>query len=339
MPTEGTRKSERQQDKKAPAENAQKTSERRLVQTSLHASPIVKDAQNKPTSSSDSQDLDSPCGTPDILTELNRIQQSLSEIRQTMVNKNDVKELVTSIITEVKSELKQELKEEILTEIKQTVKSEITDKFEEKLDQKIESKTKDFERQVKDTADGFNLDMETMKENFAQHNRELRTLKENLKQCQFMAREAIQLSNQNQQYSQKNNIKFLGWKESRNEDLRTDLCNILKQKTGIELDPKDVLAIHRLPHGKQGPRPVIAKFVSSEIKVNVIKKRSNEDLKKCFLMVDHITPRNAKLINVLKEDSRIISAWFYNGKVFALDKDNNRHKFDILDSVDDKVKR
>jgi hypothetical protein len=55
-------------------------------------------------------------------------------------------------------------------------------------------------------------------------------------------------------------------------------------------------------------------------------------------MYDHITPRNAKMINTLKEDSRIVSAWFYNGKIFAMDKDNNRHKFDILDSVGDKVK-
>jgi hypothetical protein len=55
-------------------------------------------------------------------------------------------------------------------------------------------------------------------------------------------------------------------------------------------------------------------------------------------MYDHITPRNAIMINALKEDSRILSAWFYNRKIFALDKVNNRHKFDILDSVGDKVK-
>ena len=44
------------------------------------------------------------------------------------------------------------------------------------------------------------------------------------------------------------------------------------------------------------------------------------------------------MIPALKEDPRILSAWFYNGKIFALDKDNIRHKFDILDSVSDKVK-
>ena len=131
----------------------------------------------------------------------------------------------------------------------------------------------------------------------------------------------------------------MGWKETKDEDLRSDLCTILRKKVGIELDPKDGLAIHRLPNGKlSGPRPVIAKFTSNEIKVKVIKKRSNEDLKKSFLMYDHITPRNAKLIRELKEDPRILSAWFYNGKIFALDKDNIRHKFDILDSVSDKVK-
>ena len=155
-----------------------------------------------------------------------------------------------------------------------------------------------------------------------------------------MTKEALQLSNQNQQYSQKSNIKFLGWKENKNEDLRTDLCTILRQKAGVELDPRDVLAIHRLPNGRQsGPRPVIAKFASTELKVTVIKKRSNEELKKCFLMVDHITSKNAQLINTLKQHPQILSAWFYNGKVFALDKENVRHKFDILDSVDDKIRK
>ena len=50
-------------------------------------------------------------------------------------------------------------------------------------------------------------------------------------------------------------------------------------------------------------------------------------------MYDHITPRNAKLIRALKEDPRILSAWFYNGKIFALDNDNIRHKYYVSDKV------
>ena len=139
----------------------------------------------------------------------------------------------------MKSEIKQELKQDILTEVRQTLKSEVTDKLEESFDQKLDKKCKDFERQVKDSADGLNLELETIREKIVGQNRELRQMKEALKHCQTTSGEALQLANQNQQYSQKNNIKFWGWKEAKDEDLRSDLCDILKQKVNVDLDPKD----------------------------------------------------------------------------------------------------
>lgn len=82
-----------------------------------------------------------------------------------------------------------------------------------------------------------------------------------------------------------------------------DLCFILKDKVNKVLDPSDVIAIHRLPQGNRGgTRPVNAKFRSTEVKVKVIKHRSKEKLRKCFVMYDHINPLNAKLIYDLNQD-------------------------------------
>ena len=179
----------------------------------LHSAPaavkstIVSEKQPQKKQRSSSSDIETPSGALDVFNDLNMIQLSLQEIQQAMVNKNDVKELVTSIIAEVKSELKNELKQEILTEVKQTMKetleSEITEKVEKTLDKKIDTKAKDFEHTVKEVADGVNLELETLREKFVQQNRELRELKENLKQCQIMSGEALQLANHNHQYSQK----------------------------------------------------------------------------------------------------------------------------------------
>lgn len=83
---------------------------------------------------------------------------------------------------------------------------------------------------------------------------------------------------------------------------------------------------------------MIAKFRDTETKVKVIKNRSQDKLKKHFIMFDHLTPMNAKLMRDLKDDPRIHSAWHFNGKVFALDNDGKRHKFDILDNVSEKLK-
>lgn len=72
----------------------------------------------------------------------------------------------------------------------------------------------------------------------------------------------------------KNNIKFIGWKEKAQEDLRSDLIAIMKQTTGVTIEPSDILEIHRIP-GEQGRiRPVIAKLWNSdsEIKINTDQK-------------------------------------------------------------------
>ena len=55
-------------------------------------------------------------------------------------------------------------------------------------------------------------------------------------------------------------------------------------------------------------------------------------------MFDHITQQNSQLIRQLNKDQRIQSAWYFNGKIFTVDHEGVRHKFDILDSVDRKLK-
>lgn len=101
-------------------------------------------------------------------------------------------------------------------------------------------------------SDGFNLDFDTLREKLHEQNKELRSLKETIKECEEISVDALKLANQNLQYSQKNNIKFMGWKEKKDENLRMDLCTILKEKAGVALDPNDVLEIHRLPQGNRG---------------------------------------------------------------------------------------
>jgi hypothetical protein len=53
--------------------------------------------------------------------ELRLIHTSLSEIRETMVRKDDIKTLVTTIVAEMKAEIKQE----IIAEVKETLTKEI----------------------------------------------------------------------------------------------------------------------------------------------------------------------------------------------------------------------
>ena len=50
------------------------------------------------------------------------------------------------------------------------------------------------------------------------------------------------------------------------EMLTDNVCNILYQKAGVEIEQRDIVAIHRIP-GKAGmPKPVLIKVKNSQEK-------------------------------------------------------------------------
>lgn len=319
------------------------TKQQRITQLGLKTTPISTRSMTvldkTPGNCAKKSSRESPLyGAPEMVDtdELTAIQESLNEIKGTMVKKSDIEEIVSAILCKLREEIKTEIKEEIKEEIKAEIKEEIANELEQKLDEN----SKQFNTMTKEMSDGFSLDFNNLQEKFHKQASEFREMSQKLKKCLFTAEAALKLSNSNQQYSQKNNIKFTNWKENKTEKLREDLIQILKSTVGIELDPHDVLEIHRIPGGgaQNGPRPVIAKFRNSETKIRVIRKRQDAQLKKHFFMHDHLTTMNGHLIRDLNNDDRIDQAWYFNGKVFALDNKGKRHKFDVLDQIGDKLR-
>ena len=85
--------------------------------------------------------------------ELKIIQENLREIKDTMVKRSAIKDIVSALLSELKGEIK-----EIISEIKGEIKQEYEIKLEEK--------AKHFELQSKEIADELNLDLETLREKF-----------------------------------------------------------------------------------------------------------------------------------------------------------------------------
>ena len=56
----------------------------------------------------------------------------------------------------------------------------------------------------------------------------------------------LQKSNENEQYSRLESIRIYGVKESQNENSGEVVCDIMKEKLGIELCPGDINKVHRL---------------------------------------------------------------------------------------------
>ena len=154
------------------------------------------------------------------------------------------------------------------------------------------------------------------------------------------ANDALKLANQNQQYSQKNNIKILNWKEEKNESSETLLDEFISVMVDaeVELDKADILAIHRVPGRKVGrgiPKPVVVKFLGTDVRLTVIEKR--QEVMDTFTMIDHIIERNIELLTKLRDNADIDSAWYYNCNIYAIDVIGERHKFYVGDNNDKKL--
>ena len=84
------------------------------------------------------------------------------------------------------------------------------------------------------------------------------------------------MSNYNQQYSRKFNIKIMNYPENKDEKIRDIFVkDIVKDKLNVKVDSSEIQAIHRIP-GKIGEaRPVIVKLVNSEVKYRIMRAKKN----------------------------------------------------------------
>jgi hypothetical protein len=93
---------------------------------------------------------------------------------------------------------------------------------------------------------------------------------------EIISKEALQMSNYNQQYSRKFNIKIMNYPENKDEKIRDIFVkDIVKDKLNVKVDSSEIQAIHRIP-GKIGEaRPVIVKLVNSEVKYRIMRAKKN----------------------------------------------------------------
>ena len=83
--------------------------------------------------------------------ELKIIQENLREIKDTMVKRSAIKDIVLALLSELKGEIKENISK---------IKGEIKQEYETKK----EKKAKHFELQTNEIADELNLDLETLRE-------------------------------------------------------------------------------------------------------------------------------------------------------------------------------
>ena len=245
--------------------------------------------------------------------ELGLMQQTLDNLADDM---KSVKECLKTLMN----------REEIETYVQSTVK-DILDDFDKNLEFTVAT---EVDKKIK----GLTERLDKLEEENKYLKKENETQKAEIKLCIQRSKKAESMANYNEQYSRKNNIKFMDITEPSDEDeaaLTDKICNLVSEK-GVTLDRQKIVAIHRIPAKPGKVRPVLVKLQNNAEKSKIMQKRSSFKSTGNRL-VDDVTRDNAILIERLLKNPSIDAAWYFNGSVYGKTTADKRHKFDIHDVV------
>ena len=199
------------------------------------------------------------------------------------------------------------------------------------IDKKVTEKTKELTEKVK----SLEFDNNQLTDRVLQAEKDLKTYKDKLTACEKLAIASAQKSNFNEQYSRKNNVKILNIPEGTYETEQTlteVVTTALLAKGNVDLDPQDIIAIHRIPGKSGAPKPVLMKLKNNSVKTRIMKqRRAMKDAG--HRLVDDVTKLNTGLIGRLTKHSRIESAWYFNGAVYGKTTGGQRHKFEVYCNI------
>lgn len=251
---------------------------------------------------------------------------------------SDVKEIKQSLKdTVTKSDLDNLVQQKDLKELVTTIVSSLLTTLRESITEEFNTKLRERTGKLKDEVDALNIENHQLKERLRTKDKQIEELQDIVKDCNIRSMDALKLANYNEQYSRKHNIRMVNFPEKKSENLRDDFVKMVKKDLNVEIEPSDVVAIHRIP-GKDTIRPVIAKVRNTEIKIDIM--RNKKGLKNKVKFHDDITQRNLGLLARLSNNEMLENSWFYNCSVYGkLKEGGKRMKFDLFDNIDEKIKK
>lgn len=165
-----------------------------------------------------------------------------------------------------------------------------------------------------------------------------------------ISKQGLIQANDNAQYSRRQNIRIHQLKDKQIDGRKlTDkelVCDLLNKKLMLNVTPLDIAAAHRVPTRKKTndvagakkgePDPMIVRFYDRGLKDKIMSLKANIPWG-CEIIRDDLTSGNVGLINRASNHKDIKWSWFYNGKVFALTKDNYRIKLFLFCCIDEVI--
>ena len=183
-----------------------------------------------------------------------------------------------------------------------------------------------------DVTEGKIMDMEKRIE---KQSATITSLQKSLDRERELVKGLQRFSNQQEQYSRRNCLRFFGVEESSAENTDDHVCRIVNDILRVPITKNDIERSHRVGpprtpadgsqrrnrsashSNKVKPRAIIVKFVSYRARKLVISKRRM--LKGCKMGIDEdLTKENASLLQKTKACPKVLSSWTSDGRIIAL---------------------
>ncbi|KAK5638766.1 hypothetical protein RI129_013061 [Pyrocoelia pectoralis] len=134
-----------------------------------------------------------------------------------------------------------------------------------------------------------------------------------------------------QQYSRRNNVRFFGVSEEKNEVVEEKVIKILEEKMNIKVASNDIERIHRVGQAVPNkPRPVIIKFSNYKTRQTVLRNRRR--LKGTGLLLqEDLTIDRLNMLKTAQQKWGLRNVWTQDGMIITIQ--NNRKLF--IRSYDD----
>ena len=142
-------------------------------------------------------------------------------------------------------------------------------------------------------------------------------------------------SNENEQYSRRNNLRFRGLEQRDGMTSSDMILDFLHSDLGLgDITANDIIAAHPLPPSKRSLNTsgesrsavqiptMLVKFRNRSIKDSVIRKRSILKGRK-FSIDEDLTGMIVQLMNRLRNSDRVTKSWSWNCKIYATLDNNN----------------
>lgn len=164
--------------------------------------------------------------------------------------------------------------------------------------------------------------IESLEEDLAEASTEIANLKEENKILRKLTLDGLRWSNENAQYSRRENLIFNGVPSTSVNDKET-ICSYVKAQLNIDIQPQELAAAHRLPRKEKKAKEedsMIVKFRNREQRDHIYQNRNKVTMQNSWIRED-TTAANRGLINRVNNHEKFSFGFGAFGKMYAVSDD------------------